>query len=71
MAKTITNSSIPEAPGCSSDSKESIIQVRNLRKWFNVKSAFRLAGKDVLGKSSWLKAVDDVSLILNMGKLLA
>ena len=68
MAKTITNSSIPEAPGCSSDSKESIIQVRNLRKWFNVKSAFRLAGKDVFGKTSWLKAVDDVSFDIKYGK---
>ena len=68
MAKTITNSSIPEAPGCSSDSQDSIIQVRNLRKWFNVKSAFRLAGKDVFGKTSWLKAVDDVSFDIKYGK---
>ena len=59
---------VPEAPGCLPDSADSIIQVRNLRKWFNVKSAFRLAGRDIFGSTSWLKAVDDVSFDVKYGK---
>jgi oligopeptide/dipeptide ABC transporter ATP-binding protein len=62
------SSSVPSAPGCDSNSDNSILQVRNLRKWFNVKSAFRLAGRDIYGSTSWLKAVDDVSFDIEYGK---
>ena len=68
MTNKTKSSSVPSAPGCDSNSDNSILQVRNLRKWFNVKSAFRLAGRDIYGSTSWLKAVDDVSFDIEYGK---
>ena len=51
-------STVPEAIGCSND-EDPIIQVRNIRKWYQVNK-----GLPIIGSHDWLKAVDDVSLML-------
>jgi len=48
-------SHIPPAVGCSNDG-DPIIQVRNIRKWYQANKAIPF-----IGKIDWLKAVDDVS----------
>jgi len=55
-------SHIPPAVGCSNDG-EPIIQVRNIRKWYQVNKALPF-----IGKIDWLKAVDDVSFDVIPGK---
>ncbi len=60
--ETMTPAEIPNAPGASNPS-DSILQVRNLRKWFDVGGRFL-----GIGQRSWLKAIDDVSFDVREGK---
>ena len=53
---------ISTAPGCK-PGVDSVISVRNLRKWYNVGS--NLFG---IGKKVFLKAVDDVSFDIERSK---
>ena len=55
-------STVPEAIGCSNDG-DPIIQVRNIRKWYQVNK-----GLPIIGSHDWLKAVDDVSFDVPSGK---
>ena len=55
-------STVPSATGCSNDG-DPIIQVRNIRKWYQVNKAIPF-----IGKIDWLKAVDDVSFDVTPGK---
>ena len=55
-------SSVPEAIGCSNDG-DPIIQVRNIRKWYQVNK-----GLPIIGSHDWLKAVDDVSFDVPAGQ---
>ena len=59
---------VPDALGCTSSTKDSIVQVRNLRKWYPVNKAISIFGKDIIGKTDLLKAVDDVSFDIPQGK---
>lgn len=60
--ETMTPAEIPNAPGASNP-PDSILQVRNLRKWFDVGGRFL-----GIGQRSWLKAIDDVSFDVREGK---
>ena len=60
--ETTTPVEIPDAPGASNP-PDSILQVRNLRKWFDVGGRFL-----GIGQRSWLKAIDDVSFDVREGK---
>ena len=60
--ETTTQVEIPDAPGASNP-PDSILQVRNLRKWFDVGGRFL-----GIGQRSWLKAIDDVSFDVREGK---
>ena len=55
-------SSVPEAIGCS-NAGDPIIQVRNIRKWYQVNK-----GLPIIGSHDWLKAVDDVSFDVPAGE---
>ena len=55
-------STVPSATGCSNDG-DPIIQVRNIRKWYQVNK-----GLPIIGSFDWLKAVDDVSFDVPAGK---
>ena len=55
-------STVPSAIGCSNDG-DPIIQVRNIRKWYQVNK-----GLPIIGSFDWLKAVDDVSFDVPAGK---
>ena len=57
-------STVPSAIGCSNDG-DPIIQVRNIRKWYQVNK-----GLPIIGSFDWLKAVDDVSFDVPAGKQL-
>ena len=59
---------VPDQLGCTTATKDSIIQVRNLRKHYEVNKALSIFGRDILGKTDLLKAVDDVSLDVPKGK---
>ena len=54
--------SIPDAPGATNP-PDSILQVRNLRKWFTVGGKFLNFGKPI-----YLKAIDDVSFDIRAGR---
>ena len=55
-------SKVGSAIGCSNDG-DPIIQVRNVRKWYQVNKSIPF-----FGKIDWLKAVDDVSFDVPAGK---
>ena len=55
-------SNVPSATGCSNDG-DPIIQVRNIRKWYQVNK-----GLPIIGSFDWLKAVDNVSFDVPSGK---
>ena len=59
---------VPEELGCTTPTKDSIVQVRNLRKHYEVNKALSIFGKDILGKTDLLKAVDNVSFDVAKGK---
>ena len=59
---------VPDQLGCTTPTKDSIIQVRNLRKHYEVNKALSIFGKDIIGKTDLLKAVDDVSFDVPKGK---
>ena len=59
---------IPDELGCTTPQKDSIVQVRNLRKWYPVNKAITFLGKDIIGKTDLLKAVDNVSFDVPKGK---
>ena len=59
---------VPDQLGCTTPTKDSIIQVRNLRKHYEVNKALSIFGKDILGKTDLLKAVDNVSFDVPKGK---
>jgi len=69
MATTLPSvsqpASVPEVPGVNSTG-EAIIQVRNLRKWFPMRS-----GLFSRKKQQYLKAVDDVSFDIEAGRTFA
>ncbi|MBK65799.1 MAG: peptide ABC transporter substrate-binding protein [Chloroflexi bacterium] len=62
------NSVVPKELGCTTSTKDSILQVRNLRKHYEVNKALSIFGKDILGKTDLLKAVDNVSFDVAKGK---
>ena len=59
---TTTPVVIEDAPGASNPA-DTILQVRHLRKWFDVGGRFL-----GIGARSWLKAIDDVSFDVREGK---
>ena len=59
---TATPAVIEDAPGASNPS-DTILQVRHLRKWFDVGGRFL-----GIGARSWLKAIDDVSFDVRQGR---
>ena len=59
---TVTPVEIPVAPGASNPD-DAILQVRGLRKWFDVGGRFL-----GIGQRSWLKAIDDVNFDLRVGR---
>ena len=59
---TTTQVVIEDAPGASNP-PDTILQVRHLRKWFDVGGRFL-----GIGQRSWLKAIDDVSFDVREGK---
>ena len=59
---------VPEELGCTTPTKDSIVQVRNLRKHYEVNKALSIFGKEILGKTDLLKAVDNVSFDVAKGK---
>ena len=59
---TTTKNKVGSAPGCK-PGVDSVLSVRNLRKWYNVGN--NLFG---IGKKTFLKAVDDVSFDIERGK---
>ena len=59
---------VPDQLGCTTPTKDSIIQVRNLRKHYEINKALSIFGRDILGKTDLLKAVDDVSFDVPKGK---
>ena len=63
-----SKSPVPEAPGCNTASKDAILQVRGLRKWYPVNKAVTFFGRDIIGKTDLLKAVDDVSFDVAIGE---
>ena len=63
-----SKSPVPEAPGCNTASKDVILQVRGLRKWYPVNKAVTFFGRDIIGKTDLLKAVDDVSFDVAIGE---
>ena len=66
--KTNTKSIVPNELGCTTSTKDSIVQVRNLRKHYEVNKALSFFGKDIIGKTDLLKAVDNVSFDVPKGK---
>tara|TARA_B100001029_G_C15062099_1_gene459414 strand:+ start:1555 stop:2664 length:1110 start_codon:yes stop_codon:yes gene_type:complete len=66
--KIDSKKSVPKELGCTASTKDSIVQVRNLRKWYPVNKAISLFGKDIIGKTDLLKAVDNVSFDVPKGK---
>ena len=59
---TATPTVIEDAPGASNP-PDTILQVRHLRKWFDVGGRFL-----GIGQRSWLKAIDDVSFDVRQGR---
>ena len=59
---------VPEELGCTTPTKDPIVQVRNLRKHYEVNKALSIFGKDIVGKTDLLKAVDNVSFDVAKGK---
>ena len=59
---TTTTNKLGTAPGCK-PGVDSVLSVRNLRKWYNVGN--NLFG---IGKKTFLKAVDDVSFDIERGR---
>ena len=66
--KTNSKKNVPSELRCTTPTKDSIVQVRNLRKWYPVNKAISLFGKDIIGKTDLLKAVDNVSFDVPKGK---
>lgn len=60
--ETTTPVEIPDAPGASNPA-DAILQVRHLRKWFDVGGRFL-----GIGQRSWLKAIDDVNFDVREGR---
>ena len=60
--ETTTPVEIPDAPGASNP-PDAILQVRGLRKWFDVGGRFL-----GIGQRSWLKAIDDVNFDVREGR---
>ena len=65
---TNSKSIVPNELGCTTSTKDSIVQVRNLRKHYEVNKALSFFGKDIIGKTDLLKAVDNVSFDVPKGK---
>ena len=65
---TNLKSIVPNELGCTTSTKDSILQVRNLRKHYEVNKALSFFGKDIIGKTDLLKAVDNVSFDVPKGK---
>ena len=66
--KINTKNIVPNELGCTTPTKDSILQVRNLRKHYEVNKALSFFGKDIIGKTDLLKAVDNVSFDVPKGK---
>ena len=60
--ETVIPVEIPDAPGASNPD-DAILQVRGLRKWFDVGGRFL-----GIGQRSWLKAIDDVNFDVREGR---